>query len=917
MPPNPVPPDPVPDPAERIFHDLLDVPRDQREATLQRRCAGDTTLMAELRSLLEACEAEELFGSRIVREARSAAAHPGRLIGPYCLDSLIGRGGMGAVYLAHRDDGQFEQQVAIKLIDMPLATDLFRERFRLERQILAGLVHPYIAHMLDGGVAETGELYLAMDFVDGVSIQRFCEENSLSLRDRLALFLKVCGAVQFAHQNLVIHRDLKPDNILVAADGTPRLLDFGTAKLVVPTDSDAASGFTQLGLQAFTPQYASPEQVLGDPITTASDIYSLGVLLYLLLARVLPYELKEFTTAEMLRVICTDVPPKPSSVATMSHFTIDADLDAIILKALRKEPQQRYLTVDQFAADIQAWIDGRPVSACRGNWSYIAGKFVRRNKVPLAAAALLLVSIMAGIAGVLWQAHVANRERQRAEARSQDLRQLSNSLLSELDQALKDIPGSTGAQKLLVSRVLEHLDRMAADAQGDRQTQLDLARAYTSLGGVQGDAYEQNAADTPGALKSLGKAIALAQAVVDAHPSDTEALRVLATAVEDRGEVLTTAGNPENSIAALKSAVQTYDRILALPGVTAPLLLEASTANQVLGDEYCEDAGMADNAAGIAMYRRSLAMDERALSLDPTYMPARRGPGYMHLHIGNAQIDEDSPRAREEFRIALKVVEALPAQELAKLNTLRLHAVLVRKIAVALADVGDYTTAAPLFAQSLAIYRKLAEADPKDTRAFGDLKRVLDDAATASEAAADPVLAAKPGQRQQNLQTAAAFLQEEAATIRKLIALQPGNDDPAQEVANVQVRLGAIQYALGQPAETEAVSRAAIAVLQRIAMKSNASPRNLDLSVSAMLRAEPASLRNRQQIIAMAERGVALTHRKRAYFLLELAQALQADGQPKQADAIAREGIALLDPPRPGDPPTRIRKLLLAVLITH
>jgi serine/threonine protein kinase len=267
---------------QEIFHEMLALPEGQRAQALAARCGADLCLLAECVSLLNASQAEERLGSRCAAESRNDA-NPGTRrppVGPYQLDRLLGRGGMGAVYLAHRIDGQFDQQVAIKLIDLPLATDLFRERFRLERQILAGLVHPFIARLLDGGVTEAGELYLAMEYVDGVPITRYANDNHLDLRQRVQLFAKVCGAVQYAHQSLVVHRDLKPDNIFVVVDGTPRLLDFGTAKLLVATPLDSAAGFTQHGLHSFTPQYASPEQVLGEPVTTATDTYSLGVLLF-------------------------------------------------------------------------------------------------------------------------------------------------------------------------------------------------------------------------------------------------------------------------------------------------------------------------------------------------------------------------------------------------------------------------------------------------------------------------------------------------------------------------------------------------------------------------------------------------------------------------------------------------------------
>src|ERR1022692_1407817 len=333
---------------EAIFNEALALPEGDRRVLVEARCVGDVTLFGEVCSLLKASVEEEMLARTRLRESHFAAiaGEEKRRVGAYEIDRLIGRGGMGAVYVAHRADGNFEQQVAIKLIDLPLATDLFRERFRMERQILAGLNHPLIARLLDGGVTCDGEPFLVMEYVDGVPIHRFCEDHRLSVAERLLLFKSVCEAVQFAHQNLVVHRDLKPDNILVMEDGTPRLLDFGTAKLLSPSLDGPGSEFTRQGFQSFTPQYASPEQVLGNPITTASDTYSLGVLLYLLLTGILPYELKEFTTAEMVRVICEQPPRRPTPGS--GDKRIDADLEAILLKSLRKGPGERYLTAVQF-----------------------------------------------------------------------------------------------------------------------------------------------------------------------------------------------------------------------------------------------------------------------------------------------------------------------------------------------------------------------------------------------------------------------------------------------------------------------------------------------------------------------------------------------------------------------------------------
>ncbi len=496
-----------------------------RAARLQSLCGGDEALLREVRSLLDAWDAQQrLTVSEPTRsevgpvESGHIDATAGQRIGPYRLDRLLGRGGMGAVYLASRVDGQFDQQVAIKLIDLPLATELFRERFRQERQILARLNHPFIAKLLDGGVTEGGELYLAMEFADGLPIGQHCSQRSLPLRERIGLFLSVCSAVRFAHQNLVVHRDLKPDNIIVLKDGTPKLLDFGTAKLLAPSEIGAEGEFTRLGFHSFTPQYASPEQVLGHPITTASDIYSLGVLLFLLTAGVLPYELKEFTTAEMVRLICEEPPLKPSDEATIGK--LDSDIDAIVLKALRKEPAERYASVDQLISDLDAYLNGRPVGAHHGSWRYWASKFARRNKLALAAAAVLSATLVAGIGGVVWQAQVANAQRRKAESRLEDLRKLSNTLISDIDDAIQKLPGSTPAQKLLVDTVLEHLDRTAKDTSDDPKLQLDLVNAYTKLGNVQGNPYDQNIGDQQGAVASLDKALSIATRLVRREPEN-------------------------------------------------------------------------------------------------------------------------------------------------------------------------------------------------------------------------------------------------------------------------------------------------------------------------------------------------------------------------------------------------------------
>jgi eukaryotic-like serine/threonine-protein kinase len=897
---------------EAIFHEAIAVSPDARAELVAALSNEDSELAAEVHSLLDASAAEETeSASRSTLGVDPKSAAEARRIGPYQVDSLLGRGGMGAVYLAHRADGHFEQKVAIKLIDLPLATDVFRERFRQERQILAGLQHPYIARLLDGGVTENGDLYLAMEYVDGVTIHTFCYQKQLSVPDRLELFIRVCEAVQFAHQNLVVHRDLKPDNIFVAEDGTPRLLDFGTAKLLAQSPANSGRDLTREGFQSFTPQYASPEQVLGNPITTASDTYSLGVLLYLLLTGRLPYELKELTTAEMLRVICEQPPRKPDQLADSAGH-IDSDLEAILLKALRKEPSERYRTAEQLAGDLRAYLDGRPVAARRGTIRYRAAKFLRRNRIAMAAAFLVAVILAAGIVGVLWQAKVANEERRRAEARSSDLRQLSSSLLSELDEAIKQLPGSTPVQKLLVTRVLEHLDRMASDAQGDRLTQLDLIDAYTRLGNIQGNGYDQNLGDPSGALVSLGKALAIAEPLAATDPNDLDALRALALAQQSRSEVLFTTARTQEAIPSMRAAVATYDRLIAAPKTSPALICEAAAANGTLGDELGQSgtASFADSTAALDAFRKTIVLDNRALSIDPNFLRARRGLAIMLVKVGSIELDTDPAQALKDFQIALQRLDALPAAEQTTVFTTRIRSQILRKQADALEQLGEYANAVSLFTQSIQIQSKLAAADPQDLRAQADLGIVLDDEAMAYKDAANPDLAAPGSDRRRNLSAEENLLTQVVAMTQSMLKRSPSDDEWKSILDDAEVNLGTAQFLLREPGDSAAIAKTGIAALRELATRDQAAPRILIQTADAFLTVEPASLRDPAFALECAERSVALNHRQSPSELLILAEAYRAVGQIDQSRAAAEEGLALLSPLEPGSVKPDIRKLL-------
>jgi len=925
---------------EAIFHEVLLFEETNPEASngearsrlVHQLCHGERALIAEINELLRASdeEAKVTASHRTVPHAGPPAGMPERRlkprtdalerkrIGSYEIDRLIGRGGMGAVYLAHRADGQFEQKVAIKLIDLPLATDIFRERFRQERQILAGLQHPFIARLVDGGVTPEGDLYLAMEYIDGVPIHRFCADNKLNQSQRLVLFKNVCQAVQFAHQNLVVHRDLKPDNILVATDGTPRLLDFGTAKLLSPSTENDGKDFTRQGFSSYTPQYASPEQVLGNPITTASDTYSLGVLLYLLLTETMPYAIKEMSTAELIRVICDEPPRKPGNAAG-SEKRLDLDLEAILMKSLRKEPSERYLTVEQLTTDIQDYLDGRPVAARRGSFRYRAAKFIRRNRLSLAGAGLLALTLAAGIAGVLWQAKVANEQRRKADARSADLRQLSNSLLSELDEAIKQLPGSTGAQKLLVTRVLEHLDRMAGDAQGDRATQLDLADAYSRLASLQGDPYYQNLGDPDGGLISAGKAVALTQPLVNANPNDNQALQSLATAQETRSEILFGVGKTPDAVASMQAAVRAYDRLIAPSNAPVELIGEVAAVYGSLGDELGQSgtASLGDKAAALAAYRKTMELDHRALSIDPNFVRAKRGLAIIQMKIGSAELETDPAQSLKDFQSALSTLDALPDKEKATLTMIRLRSMMQRKEANALEDVGRYAESHPLYEEVRHAQQALSDQDPQDLRAMSDLQVILNDEAGTYDDEAGIVLS--PAQRTAKEQRAyllnARQLYAQCVSLfDKMLKRDPANGNWRAQQAYAQIKVGTMSQQLHEAGDGPALSRKGMATLKELAAKPDASVMVLDYAFDAALFVEPADLRDPAFAVACAEREVTLGHGQIPSGFLALARALHAAGQLEKAHEAAKEGLALLPPPHPGEVKGRIQKLLEAEL---
>jgi eukaryotic-like serine/threonine-protein kinase len=449
------------DRVQHAFFEIAALPADARPAALE--ALSDPQLRAgllEIDQVPDAFLGEPAMGKGFSMAASAEVAEPdliGKTIGRYRVERLIARGGMGEVYLAIRADGELTFQAALKVVKRGMDTDEVLRRFRAERQTLADLSHPNIGRLLDGGATADGRPYLVMEYVEGLPIDAYCRSQKLTIRERLSLFIRVCSAVHYAHQNLVIHRDLKPSNILVLPDGTPKLLDFGIAKLLTEPAGAVAARATRPEERRLTPEYASPEEIEGRPVTTASDIYSLGVILFEILTGRTPYELATRTTAELVRVICRQPPPAPSTAVGSEPPPADkagrsppedgrrlrrllrGDLDNIVLMALRKEPERRYATVEQFARDIERSMRGLPVMARRDTFTYRATKFVRRNALLTTGAAVAVIALASLTAIAHWNAAEAARQRDAAflaRDQAEEITEFLRTVLASADPAL-------------------------------------------------------------------------------------------------------------------------------------------------------------------------------------------------------------------------------------------------------------------------------------------------------------------------------------------------------------------------------------------------------------------------------------------------------------------------------------------------
>jgi non-specific serine/threonine protein kinase/serine/threonine-protein kinase len=626
----------------------------------------------------------------------------------------LGRGGMGVVYEAVRADAEFERRVAVKLLPAGWSAPALADRFRFERRVLAGLDHPNIARLLDAGATDDGVPYYVMEFVDGRPIDAWCRDEALGVRQRVELLCQVCDAVVHAHQHLVIHRDLKPGNILVTPDGQPKLLDFGIATLV--SDASAASaGLTRTGQHSFTIEYASPEQIRGERVTTATDVYSLGVLAYRLLADRPPYDLAGLAPMEAMRVACEVDPPPPSrSSPGASDRLLRGDLDNIILKALRKDPHARYASVAALGEDLHAWLEGRPVSATPATLLYRARRYAARHTLAVTAATAVAVALLAGGVATAWQARVARAERDKAQRRFAQVREFSRALLFDVHDALRPLPGATEPRRLLLDRAVQFLDGLAADAGDDVALLIELSEGYRRLGQVQGSQRSDNVGDTDGARRSFEAAARLADQAVSLAPASGPILNAACGAYDDLGSALLQAGELERADRTYERFADAVRRLEQIPAGDPRLAAAIAESHTSLG--YFRNA-RGDRAGAKVQYTKAVQRYETLPAGQRARAVTVRGHAFALKRLGailvaEGQLDEGERRYRE----ALALDEAVVAQHPDNAPYRYDMTFSLTDLGLVARKRGDLATSEAMYRRALQLREEALAADPKNTR---------------------------------------------------------------------------------------------------------------------------------------------------------------------------------------------------------
>ena len=747
----------------------------------------------------------------------------GSRVGPYRIFAHLGEGGMGSVYLGERDDHQFHKRVAIKVLKRGDDWSAAQRRFQLEREVLAAFDHPAIVRLLDAGVTANGMPCVVTEYVEGVPLDQYCAAKLPTIAGRLRLFVEICAAVHYAHQRLVVHCDIKPVNILVTAEGKPKLLDFGIGKLLQgPAETRGSEGSPG----PLTLDHASPEQLLGRPVTTATDVHALGLTLYEILTGRRPYPASN--VAELVyKVTCTD--PEPPSVAAHNP-KLGGDLDSIVLKAMARDPAARYAGVAELADDVTRHLKSLPVSVLSGSTRYRVSKFVRRNRRIAIPAFLGILLLIGALCAAAFAGLIARQQKARAERRFEEVHQLVNVILFDLYDAASKIPGSTPLQEQMVKRSTEYLDRLSAEAQDNLPLALDVIDAYIKFGDIQGNPYQPNLGDTSAAVASYQKALNIAAALSRTYPSNPKLQRGAAKAHQEMADVLVMLGRSKEGMDQVRHGVSIFEKLAKSDPKNIDATMDLASCLEGVGDQLGHPGliSLGDEQGAVNAYHRSLDNWEAALRQNAGNTRARRAAAVLAMKIADIEDDQGkSLEALQLYRQALASAQDLPQDA----NSRRVVSMLERKLGASLGAVGNREEAEQHLRQSLSVSEASAATDPLNARAQLDVAVCWNSLGE---------FYATTG----NTPQAFVSYGKTADLLEALSRSDPSNTRYPTQLSDVLIHAGELLYKSGQKDEAAHQTRRGLDIIRRLADDRNASPGTLHQAADELQNCYPEALRD-------------------------------------------------------------------------
>lgn len=716
-----------------LFHKFLEFSPESQVAELDKLQQSEPELASDLKNLLDAHHNSSTFLSGTV--ADDLSVRKGETVGPWEIQDEIGRGGMSTVFLASRIDGQFDRKVAVKFLHGLFPGKHTAERMKAEQNILAQLDHEYICKLFDAGITENGRPYFIMEYIDGEPIDMYCRETEVSVDEILNLFEQICEAVRYAHQRLIVHRDLKPGNIMVGKNGKIKLLDFGISK-IVSEEPEMDITNTKTALHLMTPEYASPEQVRYDPVTTSTDIYSLGLILCKLLTGRFPYDVDQKTPLEIGNTILEAVPKKPSTLTHRKNNVekgtaetsinlkqvkfLKGDLDNIILMALRKNPERRYASVDQLLRDIRNFRSDRPILARPESALYLTSKFIKRNKAGVIMAAAVTVLLCLAVIFSVRQAAIANEQRQIAETRLLDLRNLTGSLMFDVHDAVAPLPGSTPARELIATQVSDYLDRLS-EIEGDNpELNLQLAASYRKIGDLLGNPTTSNLGRSDKAMESYERAEKHLERISTIATEELPELsRQKALLYEKKSDVLAMMGELPEAEDYQRKSVELFQQVMQEAGGTASEFSYAISLlklGDLLGHPNFTSLGMPDSS--LVYYTSAEEIFTRHVARSPSDLRNVRYSGLIFERIGVIQdyIGKDT-EALNNFQKSADYRDTVIEMDPLNTNAIRDRAISYEKMGKIYQQQGRLSEAKQAFQEAFETYRWLSSSDPQNNSA--------------------------------------------------------------------------------------------------------------------------------------------------------------------------------------------------------